>query len=80
MEGFLSSSLEQDIGLRYLFEKKSEQKSKNTLVEIVVKSENLGGDLDWGFAYIKESSYFPNEEEVLFNPINIFRVHRCQEE
>ena len=79
MEGFLSSSLQQDISLRYFFEKKPEKYSKNALVEIVVKGENLGGDLDWGFAYIKDSSYYPNEEEVLFNPINIFRVHRCQE-
>ena len=58
MEGFLSSSLEQDIGLRYFFVKKPEQKFKNTLVEIVVKRENLGGDLDWGFASIKENSYY----------------------
>ena len=58
MEGFLSSSLEEDISLRYFFEKKSEEKSKNTLIEIVVKSENLGGNLDWGFASIKDSSYY----------------------
>ena len=72
MEGFLSPSLEQDVGLRYFFEKKPEEKSKNTLIEIVVRSENLGGDLDWGFAYIKDCSYYSKEEEVLFNPINIF--------
>ena len=54
MEGFLSSSLEQDIGLRYFLEKRA----KNTLIEIIVKTENLGVDLDWGFAHVKKYSHY----------------------
>ena len=43
-------------------------------MEIEVKTSNLGGAIDWGFAYLKEYSSHPTEEEVLFNPINIFKI------
>ena len=50
------------------------------MIKIVVKTENLGGELDWGFADIEDVSSHPIEKEILFNPINIFKVHRCRKE
>ena len=72
MEGFLSTSLSQEQAMKHykLF-------SKDTLIEIEVKVDKLGGDLDWGFASIEHCSNISREKEVLFNPINIFKVKKC---
>ena len=51
MEGFFSSSLAEKVGLRF-----AHDYSYNSLIEIEVKKENLGGDLDWGFADIQNFS------------------------
>ena len=42
--------------------------------------DGLGGELDWGFAEITKFSNFYGEREVLFNPINIFKVVDCQKD
>ena len=47
-------------------------------MQIDVKVDELGGELDWGFASIQKSSNFFGENEVLFNPINIFKVAGCK--
>ena len=75
MEGFLSCSLSLDAVLEHYV-----KFNKNTLLEIRVDVECLKGYLDWGFASIKHCSKYKNEDEVLFNPINIFKVHACMEE
>ena len=69
MEGFISTSIvvEQASGF---FE--------DTWIEIRVNPDNLGGEVDWGFADIKDISCQPGEKEILFNPINIFRVVECK--
>ena len=35
--------------------------------------------MDWGFAYVEAMSSQPHEKEVIFNPINIFKVVECKE-
>lgn len=72
MEGFLSTSLDESAALGHF-----QRFRKNTLIQINVKIDNLKGPLDWGFANIKEWSRYSAEEEVLFNPINIFKVCSC---
>ena len=54
MEGFLSTSVEKDEAFRnYKIWK------KNTIIQINVKVDGLGGEMDWGFADIaKCSSYY----------------------
>ena len=74
MEGFLSSSLKLDVALQHYA-----QYGNNTLVEIRVNAGNFKGDLDWGFASLRHCSTFKEEDEVLFNPINIFKVYACLE-
>ena len=64
MEGFLSTSIDK---------KKAEGFSKGSIITIVVKEDNLGGSLDNGFADISSHSTF-DEKEVLFNPLNIFKI------
>ena len=75
MEGFLSTSLEKDQAL-----KNYQIWNKNTIVEVNVKVDGLGGELDWGFANITKCSNYYGQKEVLFNPINIFRVVDCRED
>ena len=70
MEGFTSTSLIMAKAVGFMV---------NTLVEIRVDTENLGGDLDWGFAFLEEMSSLGEEKEVLFNPINVFKVVECRE-
>ena len=69
MEGFISTSkiVEQAYGF-----------FGDTWIEIRVNLENLGGEIDWGFAYIDEISTKQGEKEILFNPINIFKVVECK--
>ena len=69
MEGFTSTSIavEQAYGFY-----------GNTWIEIRVNLENLGGEIDWGFADVKEISSQSGEKEILFNPINIFKVVECK--
>ena len=33
--------------------------------------------MDYGFADISQYSDIPSEEEVLFNPLNSFRIEKC---
>ena len=49
-----------------------------TWMEIRVKLENLGGEIDWGFADIAKISSKEGEKEILFNPINILKVVECR--
>ena len=49
-----------------------------TWMEIRVKLENLGGEIDWGFADVDKISSKEGEKEILFNPINIFKVVECR--
>ena len=53
MEGFLSTSLEKEKAF-----KNYEHGKKNTMMEIRVSVNGLGGELDWGFAEITKISDF----------------------
>ena len=72
MEGFLSTSLEEEQAMKIF-----KQFGKDSIIEVHVKANELGGGLDWGFADISHCSRIPEEKEVLFNPINIFKVKNC---
>ena len=65
MEGFMSTSLSYDKISNFI---------DNALIEITVFKDDLGGELDNGFAYLKEISEFSHEDEVVFNAINMFRI------
>ena len=65
MEGFLSTSL--------LFHR-IHNFIGNLLIEVTVYKDDLGGELDNGFALISEFSTYADEKEVLFNAINMFKI------
>lgn len=50
---------------------------KDTLIEIKVNVGSLGGEMDFGFASLKSMSVNSEEKEILFNPINCFKVVYC---
>ena len=52
MEGFLSTTLDYEKALEFY----KGDKKKNTLIEIKIEVNKLGGELDWGFANIQEYS------------------------
>ena len=64
-EGFLSTSLEKDIGLAF---------AENILVVIKIKFVNLKGILDNGFARLRTFSDHTDEKEVLINAFNVFKI------
>ena len=66
--GFLSTSKDESVGLRF---------AHNILFIIKIKKEKRSEDLDFGFADISEYSYIKEEEEVLFNPLNSFLIEKC---
>ena len=39
--------------------------------------DNLGGEIDWGFASVEDFAIYADEREVIFNPINSFRIVEC---
>ena len=51
LEGFISTSLDKEVGKKYGMD-------GNCILYIIVKEENLGGELDNGFANIAEIAYF----------------------
>ena len=51
MEGFLSTTLGYEKALKIY-----KGWEKNTLIEIKIEVNKLGGELDWGFANIQEYS------------------------
>ena len=57
MEGFLSTSLSEQKALNFF----SLRKRNNTLIEIKVRADGLGGQLDWGFASIGYCSSIKGE-------------------
>ena len=65
MEGFISTSTNENVALDF---------NDGTIVEIIVKLENLGGKVDHGFAEIESQAYFAKEQEILFNAFNLFKV------
>ena len=70
LEGFTSTSLSSIQASSFI---------TDTWIEIKVNIDNLGGEMDWGFAYVEEMSSQPHEKEIIFNPINIFKVIECKE-
>ena len=68
MEGFTSTSWKPEQAAGFF---------KDTWIEVKVNLDNLGGEMDWGFADIAGMSFLPDECEILFNPINIFKVAKC---
>ena len=68
MEGFTSTSWNKDQAASFI---------KDTWIEVKVNLNDLRGEMDWGFAEIAEMSYVSQECEILFNPINIFKVVKC---
>ena len=69
LEGFTSTSLSAIQASSFI---------ADTWIEIKVNIDNLGGEMDWGFAYVEEMSSQPHEKEIIFNPINIFKVIECK--
>ena len=65
LEGFTSTSTDILGALRFI---------KDTVIEIRVNLDNLGGEIDWGFASVKDFAIYADEREVIFNPINSFRI------
>ena len=63
--GFLSTSMEED---------KARFFADNLLFIITVKDERRDSVLDFGYADISKYSDFPNEKEVVFNPLNTFKI------
>lgn len=68
LEGFISTST--DVLGAYKF-------IKDTVLEIRVNHDNLGGEIDWGFASVEKFAIYGDEREVIFNPINSFRIVEC---
>jgi hypothetical protein len=64
-EGFLSTSLEKNIGIAF---------TKNVLIVIQINFANMKGMFDNGFANLSTFSDHPNEKEVLINVFNVFRI------
>ena len=64
MEGFLSTSADEKFAKNFI---------NNALLEITVVNEQSKSD-DYGFAAIDEISAFPQEKEILFNCLNVFKV------
>ena len=69
MEGFLSTSRSENVALSHLIDH-----IYSSLLVIQVKKEHLHGELNNGFADISEHSPHPYEKEVLFNPMNLFKI------
>ena len=67
--GFLSTST--DIAT-------SEHFAKNLMLIIMVSESRRDEELDFGFAKIREYSRYPDEEEVLFNPLNTFLIEKIE--
>ena len=65
LEGFISTTLDYDKVHNFI---------GNMLMEITVDKDDLGGELDNGFALISEESKYASEKEVLFNAMNMFKV------
>ena len=65
LEGFTSTSTDILGALRFI---------KDTVIEIRVNLDNLGGEIDWGFASVEDFAIYADEREVIFNPINSFRI------
>ena len=64
-EGFLSTSRCRSKGIEF---------AMNTLMEIEIDKDNLGGEEDNGFADISKESAFSTEQEILFNCMNVFTI------
>ena len=65
--GFLSTSRNK---------KKAKTFAKNMFWIIWVKNSQRHKGLDFGYADIRHESNFPDEEEVLFNPLNTFKIEK----
>lgn len=63
--GFLSTSLKKQTALEYVH---------NVLFQIFVQRTEHRASDGQGYAFIAEQSYYFSEQEVLFNPLNSFRV------
>ena len=51
---------------------------KNALIKITVTHQERNEKLDHGYADISKQSDKPEEKEVLFNPLCIFRVEKVE--
>ena len=70
MEGFLSTSKNLDDALAFY------HGDKNALLKINIKVDQLE-EFNCGFSSIEHCSSRSSEKEVLFNPINMFKVLGC---
>ena len=68
LEGFTSTSTDVLAPFKFI---------KDTVIEIRVNLDNLGGEIDWGFASVEKFAIYGDEREVIFNPINSFRIVEC---
>ena len=66
MEGFMSTSLSKLIAYNFAWT----VPGYNTIIEIEVDTTTPAGQYDFGYAYQDAKG----EEEILFNPINVFEV------
>ena len=67
--GFLSTSRKRNVAERFV---------NNLLVMIIVKDVDRNKGLDIGYADISGYGLQNDEEEVLFNPLNTFKVQRVE--
>ena len=70
MEGFISTTGKKDMGMLLAF-------AKNVIFELIVPDcfqQPRDDETDFGFLSIKEFSAYPQEEEYLFNVLNVFEV------
>ena len=68
LEGFISTSTDILGSFKFI---------KDTVIEIRVSLDNFGGEIDWGFASVEDFAIYADEREVIFNPINSFRIVKC---
>lgn len=70
MEGFTSTTAKKDMEMLHMF-------SSNVVFEIIVPDltqQPRDDETDFGFISVQEFSQFPQEEEYLFNVLNVFKI------
>ena len=65
LEGFVSTSLSENSIINFIV---------NSIMEITVRKQDLGGELDNGFVDLSGVSKFSHEKEILFNAMNMFKI------
>ena len=75
MEGFISTSGKKDLEVLMKF-------AENAIFEIVVPDDSVDrrdDETDFGFMSVVEYSFYPSEDEYLFNALNVFKILSVEE-